>query len=64
MDGFFGGAKPRQLSWNMPVLFFVLFAALFVRVLIAYLTSLSGVAGQSNDTSISRLRYPSRYLIR
>ncbi len=41
MDGFFGGAKPRQLSWYMPVLFFVLFTALFVRVVIAYVTSLS-----------------------
>ena len=37
MDGFFGGAKPRVLSALMPSMFFILFAALFVWVLVGYL---------------------------
>jgi hypothetical protein len=37
MDGIFGGAKPRVLSALMPAVFFVLFLALFVWILVGYL---------------------------
>mgnify|MGYP001828964329 CR=1 FL=1 len=37
MDGVFGGAKPRVLSALMPTVFFVLFATLFIWILVGYL---------------------------
>jgi hypothetical protein len=37
MDGLFGSAKPRVLSALMPGMFFILFLALFVWVLVGYL---------------------------
>ena len=37
MDGIFGGAKPRVLSALMPAVFFVLFLAFFVWILVGYL---------------------------
>ena len=36
LDGIFGGAKPRRLSWYMPLMYFVVFATMFVRVVIQY----------------------------
>ncbi len=36
MDGIFGGAKPRRLSWYMPLMFFVLFATLFIRIVVQH----------------------------
>jgi hypothetical protein len=36
MDGIFGGAKPRRLSWYMPLIFFILFATLFVRIVVQH----------------------------
>jgi len=38
MDGLFGGAKPRVLSALMPGTFFILFATLFVWILVGYLS--------------------------
>ena len=41
MDGFFGGAKPRLLSWYMPMMFFFLFATLFVWIVAQNLRTLA-----------------------
>ena len=40
MDGFFGAAKPRYLSWIIPSIFFILYLLIFIDTLVDIISAL------------------------